>query len=52
MYELIICAAVAWGGACQDRRAIIYPSKYFCERAIATAPRPPKVTAIYCRPKP
>lgn len=53
MWEMVVCVAVAWGGACQDRPTVAYPSRYFCERAIpAVKARDPKTTAIYCRPLP
>lgn len=52
MWEMIVCIAVAWGGACQEQRPVIYPDKYFCERAIpAVKAGNPKITAIYCRPR-
>jgi hypothetical protein len=52
MWEMIVCVAVAWSSSCQEQRPVIYPSKYFCERAIpAVKAGNPKVTAIYCRPQ-
>lgn len=52
MWEMIVCVAVAWGGACQEKRPVYYPSKDFCERAIPAAKAANrKITSIYCRPK-
>lgn len=52
MWEMIVCVAVAWGGACQEQRPVPYASQTFCERAIpAVKASRPKVTAIYCRPR-
>ena len=48
MWEMIVCVAVAWGGACQEQRPVYYPSKVFCERAIPAAKAVnPKITSIY-----
>lgn len=49
MWELIVCVAVAWGGACQEQRPVVFPSKYFCERAIPEVKA--KIASIYCRRK-
>jgi hypothetical protein len=52
MFEMIICVAVAWGGACQERPPVAYPNRVFCERAIPAAKAAnPKAVALYCRPK-
>lgn len=52
LWELVICVTVVWGGSCQEQTPVIYPSKYFCERAIPAAKAAnQKITMIYCRPK-
>ena len=52
MWELVVCVAVAWGGACQEQRPEPYANQTFCERAVPAAKAAhPKATAIYCRPK-
>lgn len=52
MWEMIVCVAVAWGGACQERPPLIFASRHFCERAIPAAKAAnPRATALYCRPR-
>lgn len=52
MFELIVCVAVAWGGACQERPAATFANRHFCERSIPAAKAAnPKAVALYCRPR-